>query len=116
MSDAPQDPLDRAVLAELRSILSDEGVAELIDLYRQEAPHMHAALDEAIASRETARVRSAAHRLKGAASGIGARAVEHAARRVEHEAHAGRLPDVATLAELRDAAAKTEAALRAWPT
>ncbi|MCO5168310.1 MAG: Hpt domain-containing protein [Planctomycetes bacterium] len=108
------DPIDAAVIDELRAILDDDAVAELFLLYLDDAPRTLAALSEAAGRGDAPGVRAAAHRLKGAAAGVGAHEVEGRAREVELEALAGRV-DAERVAALRAAAARAEEALRgAW--
>lgn len=109
----PVDPIDAAVIDELRSILDDDAVVELFSLYLDDAPQTLASLLAAAGRGDAQGVRTAAHRLKGGAAGIGAREVEACARQVEHAALAGRLADaLAHLPALRAASDRAEAALR----
>jgi HPt (histidine-containing phosphotransfer) domain-containing protein len=100
--------LDMAILDELRSILDPAGLGEVIALYVAEAPRCLDALSTASCDRDRAR---AAHRLKGAAAGVGAREVASLAREVELLAHA-RQPSSDQLAGLREAIERSTAALQ----
>jgi len=104
--------LDLDLLEELRSILDDAGVREIVDLYLAEAPRSIASLEEALGAGDTAGVRSAAHRLKGAASGVGALEVTAIARAFEQATDAGQQASI-DVAGLHAAAARAAAALRA---
>lgn len=106
-----RDPLDLEMIAELRSILRDDGVRELLELYLEEAPRALASLERAFASDDGSALRTAAHGLKGAAAGVGARDVADVARALEYAAHEGRRP--LDLAPLRAALEVADAALRA---
>lgn len=105
-----RDPLDLEMIAELRSILRDDGLRELVELYLEEAPRAQAALERALATSDLAALQTLAHRLKGAAAGVGARDVAAQAQRLERAAHEGRPPE--DLAALEDALDVAGAALR----
>ncbi len=109
-----RDPLDEEMIEELRSILSDDGLAELVELYLVEAPRGLADLQRALAAGDVDGLRTAAHRLKGAAAGVGAQVVAELTRDLERAAQAGGLPRdlTALVAAVESADAALRGALR----
>ena len=70
--------LNPDALAMLRALQSERTpnlLAELIDLFLDDAPHVLAALQAAVAASDTAMVRQLAHRLKGSSANFGATAL-----------------------------------------
>jgi len=103
-------PLDQGVLAELRA-LSGAGqdlLAEVVGVFVDEAPRQIQALQAALAGGDAALVLRAAHRLKGSANGVGARAMGDVAAAIESAARGGDVGRAAReaqgLAEAFDAA------------
>ena len=79
---------------ELRERLcgDDDLVGVVVDLFVEECPGWLAAIVDAVAAADAARIRETAHALKGAAGNLSAHAVASAAARLEMMAHDGNLP------------------------
>jgi HPt (histidine-containing phosphotransfer) domain-containing protein len=83
-----EEIIDRTVLDEIRAIdsaLLDEVVA----IFAGEAPQQIAAVRAALASGDAGAIERAAHRLKGVALGVGARALAATAAAIERSGRAG---------------------------
>jgi HPt (histidine-containing phosphotransfer) domain-containing protein len=102
-------PLDPAVIAELRALSGpgEDLLAEIAGVFAEDTPPQIEALRAALAGGDAALAQRVAHRLKGTANGVGARAMGDVAAGVESAARAG---DVGRAA---DAAQALEAAFRA---
>ncbi|MDR5865478.1 ATP-binding protein [Halomonas koreensis] len=83
--------VDAEILAGLHDSLGAEGVAALVERYRQEARQRLAALTEAFRAGEAVSVQRLAHQLKGESSTLGAVEVAALAARLERAARDGRL-------------------------
>ena len=94
------DLIDRTVFAELQRNAGADFVAELVDTFCEEAPHMLAELRTAQAAGSAERFRRAAHSLKTNAHTFGAMALGAKARELE----LGGLPGNAGALDALDAA------------
>jgi HPt (histidine-containing phosphotransfer) domain-containing protein len=83
--------IDRSVLDEIRALggPDDDFLREVIDVFLADGPVQVRSVNEALASRDAAAIRRAAHRLKGSALGIGASQLAALAAAVELAAGAG---------------------------
>jgi two-component system, sensor histidine kinase and response regulator len=94
--------LDRAILnglRELREANQPDPVAELIDLFLQDAGPRLEKIKSAIAQRDKAALISTVHALKGSASNLGARSLAALCATFEKKAKAGDLSDAVPLLE-----------------
>jgi HPt (histidine-containing phosphotransfer) domain-containing protein len=94
--------LDRAILnglRELREANQPDPVAELIDLFLQDAGPRLEKIKSAIAQRDKAALISTVHALKGSASNLGARTLAAQCATFEKKAKAGDLSDAVPLFE-----------------
>ncbi len=94
LSEHPAKKQEPAIqLDELRARLdgNDDLMAELAQLFLDDAPRLIQAIHEAVASGDAARLESAAHALKGSASTLGANGLTSFARKLEMQARAMRL-------------------------
>jgi HPt (histidine-containing phosphotransfer) domain-containing protein len=85
MTSAKDVPLDLATIAALRA-LDDGGdalLARLIPVYLECTAALQVTIATAVAARDADALRAAAHRLKGSASGVGAREVAALSRELE---------------------------------
>ncbi|RZJ21232.1 MAG: sensor histidine kinase, partial [Haliea sp.] len=88
---------------------------EVIELLLADAPVRLAALEAAVDAGDADALAKAAHALKGAASNVGATALQQACATLEADAGAGLPPTAARrVAELRDIWQKTSAVLIGW--
>ena len=78
-----QEPIDRAVFAELQAATGAQFVVDLVDTFLEEAPAMLAELRAARAAGSAERFRRAAHSLKTNASTFGAAILAARARELE---------------------------------
>jgi HPt (histidine-containing phosphotransfer) domain-containing protein len=85
------DTLDTAVLAELLEAVGDDPtfIDQLVDTFLGEAPGFLAAIDDAVAAGDPARVVVPAHTLKGNAATIGATELTAIARSLEERGRQG---------------------------
>ena len=83
--------IDRSVLDEIRALggPGDDLLSEVIGVFLADGPGQVRSINEALASRDAAAIQRAAHRLKGSASGLGARQLAALAGAVELAARAG---------------------------
>ena len=82
----PSDALDMEALNAFEELQSDDGsdlIAELIDLYLQEAPKQILAIGKASASAGWVELKRAAHNLKGSSSTLGVRHVAEICEKLE---------------------------------
>jgi HPt (histidine-containing phosphotransfer) domain-containing protein len=79
------EAVDRQVLAALSQATGDDPafLAELIDTYLADAPDLLVAMRDALAAREAAGLRRAAHTLKSTSAMLGARRLADLCRRLE---------------------------------
>jgi PAS domain S-box-containing protein len=91
---APPPLLEQRVVAELRSTDPDL-LRELVELFRSHAPGLVSNLKEAVAVGEAEGVRRGAHKLKGAAASLGARALASVCAELEARGRHGAVADVA---------------------
>lgn len=84
---APEDPLDRTVLAELRELLGDE-VAQLVRVFLDDAPKLVRRMENAAARPDYPMLYQAAHALKSSSANLGAMRLSAAAKRIEMSARA----------------------------
>ncbi len=102
-SEAPDDPpegpddeplVDQGHLDRLREILGGDPaeVAELVDVFQEEAPGYLSAMERALAAEDHDQLRQAAHGLKGTSGTLGARRLQALCKELEEEARQG-LPD-----------------------
>jgi signal transduction histidine kinase/CheY-like chemotaxis protein/HPt (histidine-containing phosphotransfer) domain-containing protein len=113
---ARADALDAsrlAMLVELEQRSGEALVAELIETFGATAPELAGAI-RAAAAGDLSAARKAAHRLRGAASNLGAVDVEQIAAEIERRSDDGPLA-VPLLDRLDDAVEEAVAALKAWP-
>ena len=107
-------PLDSAVLAELRSLSGpgEDLLADVVAVFREDAPRQIRDVQAALAAGDVTAVQRTAHRLKGTANGVGARAMGHVAAAIESAARAGDVGGAAAAAQgLEDAFHTARAAL-----
>jgi CheY-like chemotaxis protein len=91
-SDHTNEVLDRELA--LARVDGDEGLlADLAKLFCEECPKLLFAVEDAVARRDTAALKRAAHSLKGSMSTFAAREATEAALRLEELASAGELVD-----------------------
>ena len=108
MSEPTNDPIDLAVIEELRSSVGREFVDELIGTYLEETPALMAALGPARAAGEAAEFKRLAHSIKSSSSTFGAAELAGLARALE----LGGVPaDGAPLAALDEAYGRAAARL-----
>jgi two-component system, sensor histidine kinase and response regulator len=89
-SDLTNEVVDREVA--LARVDGDEGLlADLAKLFCEESPKLLSAVQDAVAKRDTAALKRAAHSLKGSLSTFAARDATEAALRLEDLARAGEL-------------------------
>lgn len=84
--DAAEGAVDSAVLLSLEGVQVEgepDLIVELIELYAEDAPHRLSAIRGALAARDLAALRRAAHCLKGSSASLGARQVEILCERLE---------------------------------
>jgi HPt (histidine-containing phosphotransfer) domain-containing protein len=118
-ADASAAPLlDASRLEEFREFDDDDlsTTREVIALFVADAPGRLQALSDALAQQDAAALSRAAHALKGAASNIGAVAIQQACSSLEADSREGVPQDAAARIEaLRGLWKSTRAALAAWP-
>jgi len=112
----PEGPLlDPAALANIRSIDEDGTVlAEVIQMYLDEAPGHLARLRQALSAGQTAELAVTAHAMKSASFNVGAMMLGETCRRLERAVKAGEGPACGDLvAAVERQYAQVEPALRA---
>jgi len=114
-----QEPIvDFSRLQEFRDYDDEEltMTREVISLFLADAPARLQAMQDALAAQDADGLSKAAHALKGAASNVGARALQQVAADLEAQARGG-LPNgaQAQLDKARDLWEKTRSALAGWP-
>ena len=88
---------------------------EVLGMFVNDAPRRLAAIETAITAGDAEALSLAAHALKGAASNIGAAAMQAVCERLEEDSHEGLPRDAESrLEHLQQLWAQTQAALRAW--
>ncbi len=91
-SPAPPEPLDRAILAELRS-LQVEGepdlVTELFGMFHAQFPMLMAEMHEAVAHGNAEQLKRLAHKVKGSSGNLGAHHLATLSDELENLAHRG---------------------------
>lgn len=97
------DPIDAAVVAELKHLMGDE-LDALLAAFQDDATARLAVLRWACEQRDAARVREQAHSLKGAAANIGARDLAACCERLEAAARQGRCAQLGSAVEAVQAA------------
>lgn len=114
---AVADLMDFGRLREFREF-DDEShsmTREVVSLFVADAPHRLKALEDAVASQDPQALSRAAHALKGAASNIGAIAIQAACAALESDARDGWPADAAArVARLHGLWRDTHAALQDW--
>lgn len=70
---------------------------DIIKFFLEDSPPLVDELREAVRQRDAARVRSAAHALKGLSAGCGGVRAAQAAQRIEHAGAAGRIEEIDAL-------------------
>ncbi len=85
-ADAAAPGFDPSALALLRAFTGDQVTGELLALFTKNAEGELAALKEALAQRDARRVKHLAHRLRGGAGSLGARALADLCARLEDAA------------------------------
>ncbi len=93
------EPLDRSVLEGLRELGDQELLAELADLFLEDAPPKLEALREAIGSGDASSVGQVAHALKGSSGNMGALRMSTICAELEDAGHSGELERALVLAE-----------------
>ena len=96
--------LDPKVLAEIRALNGpdDDVLAEVLRLFLADVPQQLSTLRAALGARDGEAIRQVAHRLKGTASGIGARQMAAVCGAVEAAARQGALDRAAQSAATLD--------------
>ncbi|MDP3619546.1 MAG: response regulator [Ramlibacter sp.] len=109
--------LDPARLEEFKEF-DDEDLTmtrEVVALFVGDAPGRLDAIGQAIVAGDAVALATAAHALKGAASNVGAAALQQEAARLESESGAGNMQDAAArLTRLRELWTRTRAKLAGW--
>jgi HPt (histidine-containing phosphotransfer) domain-containing protein len=97
MPDDGNDPIDEAVLADLLESSGGDPdfLAELIDIYLEDAPRQVAGMRDAALSGRTEELVRPAHTLKGSSASIGAVELSELSRALELAARAGAVDDPA---------------------
>lgn len=106
--------LDRTKLDQLLEILGDDadGVGEIIDTFLDDVPRTLADLQAGLEADDAGQVASAAHKIKGSASTLGATTLSEVCKDIEEAANEGDLASVAQrMDELQETWEATEAAL-----
>ncbi|MEQ6916202.1 ATP-binding protein [Halomonas aquatica] len=107
--------LDSTTLSALRESIGQQGLTDLITVYRHQSTEHLADLEKAAADGLPRRVESLAHRLKGESASLGATQVAGLASRLEQVGKEVRLDEIAvTLSALHRCLALTLVALQAW--
>ena len=91
------DILDVGTLTDLREAMGAELVRELSDLFRADAPALLATMATAAAEGNASQIEMSAHRLRGAAATLGAKALATACARLEDRGRAGTVQGVGPL-------------------
>lgn len=91
---------DAAALERLRQFGGDALVAQIVEIFRGQAPTKLAAARAALAAGDGEGVRQAAHALKSSAGQLGAVAMQALCETIEHDARDGRLSGLAARVEL----------------
>jgi HPt (histidine-containing phosphotransfer) domain-containing protein len=91
--------LDASALETLRELGGDDFVAEVIDVFLDDAPALIATLRSSLERQNTEELRRAAHTLKSNGATLGAEAFAEICRTVEQQAKAGRLDGVSQLVD-----------------
>ncbi len=89
--------LDTAALQSLRDLGGDEFLAEVVDVFRADAPALLTSLRSSLARQDTEELRRAAHTLKSNGATLGAPDFAELCGTVEQHARDGRLDDVPRL-------------------
>ncbi|RMH20474.1 MAG: Hpt domain-containing protein, partial [Acidobacteria bacterium] len=107
--------IDPNALSRLRQLDGDGTfLAQVIELYRRDAPRQLAAIDDALAAGDAAALERAAHTLKGSAGELGAHRVHRLADRLTERARRRQIDGNAELvAELHTAHAEADRVLAA---
>lgn len=90
--------LDRSMLNELRTMVGEsapEFVDELIDLFQTDTPELIATMREAVANRDAATLRRAAHSCRGTSMNLGAGPLSELCSELEQISKRGSIPDAA---------------------
>ncbi len=106
--------LDHAKLDHLRELLGDDGdgVGEIIDTFLDDVPKTLADLQDGLEADDARQVASAAHKIKGSASTLGAVTLSEICKDIEDAANDGDLAFAAQhMDELEETWEATEAAL-----
>lgn len=106
--------LDHAKLDHLRELLGDDadGVGEIIDTFLDDVPQTLADLRDGLEADDAGQVASAAHKVKGSASTLGAMPLSKICKDMENAANDGDLASVeSSMDELEETWEATEAAL-----
>ena len=108
--------VDPEALLRLRTALREQGdavVAQLIELFIEEAAKRLAIIDEGVRTQDAASVQACAHALRGSAELLGARRLGYLSARLERAAGDGRLDAAeALLADLHDEYDRVEGQLK----
>lgn len=107
------EPLDPAVLDEIRALGGEKLLRKVVALFLEHTPHRLSELCEASASGDTTAAAAAAHALRSSAGNVGARKLHVLLTSTEEAAREGRPGEVAALEDAVSAAhAEACAALR----
>lgn len=110
--------LDTAILdmlCDLGAPGEPDPLAEILDVYEEDAAQVLERLEAAVAADDPEAIRRAAHRLKGASANVGARGLAARLAIVEQTSDRGATPALrALVVEVREAFPATLAALRAY--
>ncbi len=101
MSDQAPSVIDFGILDSYRALQEEDQpdvVTEFIDLFLSDLPQRLQDLASAVSAADPARVRSAAHGLKGSAGSIGASALAELCARIEALGRSGTMTGVSELA------------------
>ncbi len=106
------DLLDEDILHRIRTDLTPEMQARLLDTFESSLMDCRAGIDAALARGDRQELRRLAHLLKGSAATMGARELSHACHELEAQAQAGAEPLAHAVAALSSAAPRALARLR----
>ena len=91
------DVIGAAEMAQLRREFPGDGMREVLEMFKEEAPSALVRLIVAIQQMNLEAVRRAAHALKGCCDNFGARPMAALCREIENDARAGKMPDPLTV-------------------
>lgn len=85
--------IDQATFADLKDLVGDDFISELLATFFEEAPDMLAAMDQTLLNGDAETFRRSAHSLKSNAASFGAMQLVSLAREMEYLGRDGRLEE-----------------------